>query len=166
MSRKVTSFRDALSSPKTVSQFKVFIPFLWNNTLLVVESATYPTEETGETSIWHKGQQIFFPTFSKVPGTWSCVIPEDMFATNQISIDSLRNIQAGNGKYVVMYDIFVTMLYGQTKTPVPTTGRMLKSSFLLSVDPINFDASKPDEVLKWKLTFRYNYIEPVLKFPY
>lgn len=166
MSRRASRFKDTIVSPKTLSQFQVIIPLLAPETTWLVEAAMFPTESTGETSVWNKGSQMFFPTFSEVPGTWSCTIPEEQFVTNKISIDALRNIQAGDGRYVIMYSIFVYMTYGQSALPVPGTQIVLGNSFLLSVDPIYLDASKPEEVVKWKLTFRYNYIEPAFKGPY
>lgn len=166
MSRKVTVYKAAMPAPKVASQYLVQIPYLGIKTSLLIEQATYPTEEVGEVVVWNKGQPIYFPTLMKVPGTFTCTIPEDAFARNQISIDALRNIQIGNGNYTIMFDIYIAMTFGQSVIALPNTGRLLASAFLLSVDQITFDASKPDEVLKWKLTFRYNYIKHLNKFPY
>lgn len=165
MSRKVTSFRAVLPAPKTLSQYWVNIPFI-TNSLILVEAAAYPTEDVGEVAVWVKGQQIFFPTFSKVQGTWECVISEDVFATNQISIDALRNVQIGNGKYVIMFDILIALTYGETIVPIPNSVRTLRSAFLVNVAPVGLDASKPGEVLKWRLTFRYNLIKSMTKYPF
>lgn len=165
MSRKASLFKSVLPAPKTLSQYWVLIPEISSATLLV-ESATYPTEEFGEVAVWIKGQPVYFPTKSKVPGTWECIIPENAVSTTQVSIDTLRSINCGDGNYVILTDIIIALTIGETMIPSPTTIRQLKSCFLLSVAPVQLAADNPMTVLKWKLTFRYNYIQPLLKWPY
>lgn len=158
MSKKATVFKIVQPLPKTLSQYWVQIPNFFLSPLLV-ESATYPTEELGEVAVWLDGQPVYLPTKSKVPGFFHCVVSENALVTNQLTIDSIRKIQSGSGNYIEPFDILVALTLADTGIPVGSSMRILGGSFLIAIDPINLKADAPGEILKWKLKFRYNYIK-------
>lgn len=163
MSIKVQLFNTLI--PQRVNQYFVTI----DNSIAVgflVEAANLPTESLGETTMFNRGQAVYIPTRRSVPGTWECTINEvqlskifEFFTNLQLKQRFAHVPLVADKAYmfdmptVGMFDIKIVSqtLHGVSKH--------LKGCWLKEVAPVQLSYSDNTNNLKWKLIFRYNYIE-------
>lgn len=160
MSIKVQLFNALI--PQRVNQYFVTID---NSTAVgfLVEAANLPTESLGETTIFNRGQAVYIPTRRSVPGTWECTINEvqlskifEFFTDLQLKQRFVHIPLIGYKFDMPTVDMFDIKIVSQTLHGV---SKHLRGCWLKEVAPVQLSYSDVTNNLKWKLIFRYNYIE-------
>ena len=156
MSLKAEAFSLTLSAPKTQDKFYVQLPGS-TKSLFRVSSTSLPYSSRAEGVITFLGRKVFIPTIKEVEGEWSCVLEEDVALGTGAMISALERRVGTFNKYLSdSLNIFVT---DQFTGLVPQLAVTLKYVWLKRVDPVQLDWSKPDQPIKYKLTFKYSALK-------
>lgn len=155
MSLKVDGFAATFSIPKTVDKFYIQLPGS-SKSLFRVSATSLPLPSRSEGVIWFLGQPLYLPTSQQASGEWSCSIAEDAGLGTLAMISALERRCKAPLPNDDSVNIFIT---DQITGLIPQLAVTLRFAWLKSVTPLELDWSKPDQVARWNLTFKYSAIK-------
>lgn len=151
-------FSLAVPIPKTLEKFYILLPNN-NHSMLYVSAASFPFQRHTEGKISFLGRSISLPTSKEVDGTWTCDYEENFALTGAMTISDLeRQI---NETYIAKNSYIKVVLTDQFTGMIPQQMVRLNHAWLQSVEPLRLDWSKPTEVVKWRLTFKYSSLKRI-----
>lgn len=177
MSVRQDSFRLAIPAPLTQRDITVVIPKLLPVSLLV-QAATFPTEELGEVAVPIRGQEIKLPTKFRSSEGWSFDVPDNLFTTYRYMLMSAyysrrlfdAHLVLGNLADTVndltnpnLSSLFSIINNGAISKLVSmkTSSCTLKGCWIRRINPVEFSAQDVTTPILWRVSVHYNYIQPL-----
>lgn len=186
MSRKISLFAAAVPTPLTKRDFTLFM-----NTLpfasLLVQAATFPTEQVGEAAIPVSGTSVYVPTVYSVPGEWVFEVPDSTFLTIYYQLNTLLYTRRVFDVFLVPGQLSDAVIAGVSSggnllsgsaslrnwvgdissmasagASILLSGKILNRCFIKNIQDVQFSNRQDSgDAVVWRITVRYNYITPV-----
>lgn len=164
MSYRVAAFTVANPQPQTLCNYVVQIPGIISSPI-IVESAIFPQEQFGEVATYYRGEPINHQTRPQAPGTWNCVMTENILGTVGRGLRQLQynyKDPVTNKLQSPPIDIFIAPMTGTTPLPMYGQAIILKGCWLIGLDDVNLASQAATDPWKWNVRFKYQIIKPYL----
>lgn len=183
MSRKVDTFRGLVDAPLSARDFTIIAP-CFGSMPLVIQAATFPSESVEEVALVLHGEQVFLPTNKfRVNGTWTFDVPDSRLVMNR-QLLSRYLYERTTFSFILIPGILTDKVLGELDSLSLVNvanvlgnallggvlpGRLFSSlvvrgCFIKSIQDVNLSAKGATTPILWRVTVRYNYLEPLLSF--
>lgn len=174
MSRKISVFTSAIPTPLTLRDITMIWPAL-PQSMLLVQSLTFPTEEFETVSIPVGGMSLPVPTHVYKPGSWSFTVPDNILSTVRLELWNAYYEQGLHDIGLVLGNLGDTFNFssvgsavsgllkaGSVVTGSLATGCVLGGSFIRSISAVDFsNGGNATEAVQWRVTVNYSYIRKI-----
>lgn len=171
MSRRISAFTIAVPTPLTLRDITMIWPAM-PQSMLLVQSLTFPTEEFEEVRIPVGGTTVSLPTHVYKPGTWTFEVPDNIGTSVRYELINAYYNQGLHDIGLVLGnvgDMFNFSSFGSTVSGIlkagasvvggMSTGIILGRAYIKSIGGVDFSkGANAIEAVKWRVTVAYNYI--------